>query len=446
MRQPGLLGQLCWDTYTVVVLGFSTDSKSTPESITKELDHATLKLFEAYPFLSGQVILGGRTKTNSGRYEIIPYGPHTNKSPVRGKDCNDLCPSYKDIMNANAPFSMLDGDVLCPKRGIGHNYDSSEGQPVLIIQANFVRGGLLLCFASMHNALDMNGQHIVIRQFAALLRGDEADRKLIEQGNCDIDVPLLEDGEMALKHEDLRKPSALNLTNGGPPSGMPSMRWIYWRLPKDSLVELKKQATSEGATKVSTNDVITAFWTHRLTSARLEAGRITADEPIDCIRAVDARSKLNTPVPKGYLGHFVTIANTTWTANTMSNSQLSTIAQDLRKSLQDIDDHAIRSFATLVQNTEDKTTIFYGANKKHGKDIFLSSWAQMDLCQTCNFGSALGRPDFVRRARLDFVPDLTYIMPPDKNGNMDIGACLFEEDIEALKKDGPWGEYTKLIG
>jgi trichothecene 3-O-acetyltransferase len=447
MRQPGLFGQLCWDTYTVVVLGFTTDSKSTPESVTKELDQAAIKLCEAYPFLSGQVILEKRTSTNSGTYRIIPFAPHTNKSLVAAKDCTQSCPTYGEILNANAPFSMLDGDVLCPKKGLGYVYDSSKGQPVLLIQANFVRGGLLLCFASMHNALDMNGQHIMMRQFAACMRGDEPDPKLVEQGNRDIDVPLLEDGEVVLEHADLRKPSALTATNGGSPPAIPSMRWLYWRLPKDSLVELKKQATSNSSTKVSTNDVITAFWTQRLTTARLNAGQLLRDEPIDCIRAVDARSKLDPPVPKGYLGHFVTIANTTWSAGAIRDSSLSNIAHDLRKSLQDIDDHTIRSFATLVQNTEDKTTIFYGAKKKHGKDIFLSSWAQMDLCQTCDFGSALGgRPDFVRRAKLDLVPDLTYIMPPDKNGNMDIGACIFEGDIDALSKDGPWRKYTKLIG
>lgn len=52
---------------------------------------------------------------------------------------------------------MLDGNIISPARGLGYQYDSSTELPVFVVQANLITGGLLLCVASMQNALIMNG-------------------------------------------------------------------------------------------------------------------------------------------------------------------------------------------------------------------------------------------------------------------------------------------------
>jgi hypothetical protein len=269
-------------------------------------------------------------------------------------------------------------------------------------------------------------------------------------------VPLLKKGEIPLEHDEMRKPSSLNPTDGAappPPSQGPKASWVYWRFPHEKLSNLKKLASPDPKTRVSTNDAITAFYTQRLTSMRIAAGRLSRDESIHSFRAADGRARLDPPVPKGYLGHLVGLAYTEWpAASTVLDSPLSKVASDLRASLDKVDDHQIRSLATLIHTTEDRTTIFYGAKKKSGKDILISSWAQMDLARTCDFGHLLsrdgkdGRPDFVRRAKMDVVPDLTYIMPRNREGDMDIGACLFEEDIEGLERDEVWKMYTRMIG
>ncbi|EXJ74069.1 uncharacterized protein A1O5_02363 [Cladophialophora psammophila CBS 110553] len=457
MRQPGIFGQLCWDTYTLVVLGFRLAADSTPESVTGAVDQAALKLVAAYPFLAGQVINEGRSCTSSGIYRIVPYPPHSDgKSPVRLKDCTQLCPSYDEIVRARAPFSMLDGNVICPMRGMGYVYDQTVEQPVLIIQANFIRGGLLLCFASMHNALDMNGQGILIRQFAAAMRGEDFDHQLVAAGNQDADsiVPPLKEGEMALTHDEMRVPPIQIPTDSPVPTPplqekpIETASWTYWRFPQDKVAELKKLAMSSSTKQVSTNDAITAFYTQRLTAVRIADGRESRDESIRCLRAADARARLKPPVPKGYLGHLVGLAYTEWpAASTVVEFPLSTVASDIRESLRKVDDHYFRSLATLISNTRDKRTISYGAQKKLAKDIFISSWAKMDLADTCDFGPVLGgMPDFVRRPRLDELPDLSYIMPKDKEGDMALGACLFKADIDGLESDEEWKRFARYVG
>ncbi|OPB42680.1 trichothecene 3-O-acetyltransferase [Trichoderma guizhouense] len=446
LRQPGIFGQLGWDTYTVVVLGFPDQPGVQQDEVMAALDKAAIKLLEAYPFLAGQVVKRGQSATSSGKYEIIPYPPHDGVSPVRRKDCTDLCPSYEQILRANAPFVMLDGDILCPKKGMGYVYTEETERPVFIIQANFVKGGLLLCFASMHNALDMNGQGIVLKMFAAAARGEELDAELVKAGNQDADtiVPLLKPGEIGLDHSDLRKPSSLGQSgHHGAPGKAP---WNYWRFPADKLAKLKEIA-STGRTWVSTNDAVTAFYIQRLTAVRLAANRVAPDEDVHCLRAVDGRRKLDPPVSEGYLGHLCGLADTAWpTARELVDGSLADAAISIRESLNRIDDFYMRSLATLINETEDKSTIFYAAKKKIGKDILISSWVQLHWLANCSFGTAIGVPDFVRRARLPELPDLVYMMPKNKEGHMDLGMSLFHEDFVGLANDAIWREFTELIG
>jgi hypothetical protein len=264
---------------------------------------------------------------------------------------------------------MLDGDILCPMKGMGYQYDESAELPVFIVQANFIKGGLLLCFASMHNALDMNGQGTILKVFAAAGRGEEFDPSLVAAGNQDADsiVPLLQPGESPLSHENMRRPSTLKVSkrHEGRPRPAP---WAYWRFSGDKLAELKKVASS-GSSWVSTNDAITAFFVQRLTAVRLAAGRVAANEDVHLQRAVDSRQILQPPVPEGYLGHLVACAETTWqTAREICDSSLADAGLKIRASLREVDDHFIRSLATMIGTTEDKTTIFYGAKNKAGRD------------------------------------------------------------------------------
>ncbi|KAJ2980775.1 hypothetical protein NQ176_g2433 [Zarea fungicola] len=430
LRQPGIFGQLCWDTYTVILLGFADQPGITRDAVLDTLDRSALRLLEAYPSLAGQVVKQNQSATNSGTYRIVPYPPHQNKSPVRRKDCTKLCPSYEEIIKADAPFAMLDGDILCPVKGMGYQYDAGTELPVLIIQANFIEGGLLLSFASMHNALDMNGQGTILKMFAVAGRGEAFDPALVAAGNRNADtiVPLLRPGEAPANHDSMRRPSTLGAKATEQTRPKPAL-WSYWRFSADELEDLKKVASS-GRSWVSTNDAITAFLVQRVTA-----------------RAVDSRSVLSPPVEDGYLGHLVALADKTWqSSQTLCDASLADVAVDVRESLKVVDDHFVRSLATLINNTEDKTTIFYGAGNKPGRDFLCSSWAQLHWLYNCDFGPGLGAPAMVRRPRMVPVPDLAYIMPKDRTGDMYLATSLFHEDFVGLVNDAVWSQRAKLVG
>ena len=47
---------------------------------------------------------------------------------------------------------------------------------------------------------------------------------------------------------------------------------------------------------------------------------------------------------------------------------------------------------------------------------------------------------------MDLLPDLADIMPRNREGDMYIGACLLEVDVEGLVGDEMWKTYTTMVG
>ena len=363
LRQPGIFGQLCFDSYTIITLGFAVDD-SHRDAVLQNLDEASLKLTAAFPFIGGQVIIEGRTSTSSGLYKIVPYAPHNGHSVVRRKDCTSLLPSYSEMVSAKAPFTMLDGDIISPMPGFGAQLATDIPWPVLVIQANIVSGGLLLTFASEHNALDMNGQGQLIRLFSTACNNQPFDPLDVKLGNEDPIQALLNPGEKSIDLSVMKRPSMLT---SGPPAP-PPCTWTYWRCPASVLANLKSSSQA-----YSTNDALCAFYFRSMCAARIALGEITPSEQIHFGRAANARKPMG--MTDKHMGHSVAHADTLL----LPTDSLTHIASELRKTLGTIDGNWTRSAISHIANTEDKTTIFYGGLHRAGKDVILSSWAHHPL-------------------------------------------------------------------
>ena len=460
MQQPGILGQLPWlSSYTQLLIGFPLSVDVKRDEAIKVLQEATKELSSTFPFLAGQVvheIPKGRELTNSGTFSVTPYTPHADgKSLLHVKDCTDLCPSYEELARAKAPMTMLDGKVLAPMKGLPEKYmGSSEVTPVLIIQANFIKGGLLLCFSSNHHSLDMNGQGQMIRLFATACRGEQFNDAHVKSGNLNINtiISLLNpETEPLLAHRDMRCPSSLGLSGTPPAPAQFPTSWRYYRFSASVLAKLKAEATQDliGPGKevewISTNDALTAFIWHCLSAAR--APRLKPDTKSIFQRAVNGRRCLDPPVPEGYMGHLVAGSGATLPVSDlvdMKNLAATTLL--IRKSLKGTDDYHVRSLITTIDREEDKTTFAYeGGLNDPGTDLVVSSWADLRLYEV-RFGELLGFPGFVRRPTNTPCECLTYLMPRTREGDIDALLCLRDEDHDALEKNDAWASVAEVIG
>lgn len=443
------MGQLMFlKTYTQIVFGFPTPETVSDEAITGNLEAAAKKLTDAFPWLSGHVVREGAAPGKTGLAKIVPYAPGTRLTPVVAKDCRKLCPSFQTIVAAGAPMSMLDGEILSSREGIPCGYDESiEPAPVLLIQANFIEGGVLVTFAGQHNIVDMNGLAQLIRLFAKACRGESFTQLELDQGNRDrrnvIRLLNPDEPKTDLSPFRVQKKASDSDSTSSPP---PEYKWVYFHFPGSNLAELKRIASTPGSW-ISTDDALSALVCQRITSVRIQ--RLGSGPPgatATFCRAINSRPYVETPVPPEYMGHMVYCIDKTLPLNDAAGAMsLSVLAGKFRDDLRNIQSVAIHSFATALAESEDKGAMVYGATLDPTKyDVMFSSWAGQGLYQQ-SFGK-LGNPHIAKRHRFKPMEGLIYFMPKTDAGDIDVAVCLREEDIDRLRVDDILTKYGKYVG
>ena len=294
----------------------------------------------------------------------------------------------------------------------------------------------------------MSGVEQCYNLLAAAVNDQSLTPDAIAQGNVERRnlIPLLQSDEPMKDHSHFKIPSPSDLpTPFLEPDSLFS--WRYFRFSAARLSELKALATSSESRPlsvpyVSTNDVLTAFCWHRVISVRLRR-RQTSQASTKILRAVDACK--NMGIPKGYMGDLVTIATSKLSFQKLVDASLATISSLLREDLNAVDAYEyVRSFATQIANTSDKSSIVYGGKFNPDTDIGSSSWARLQLYRV-KFGS-LGKPALLRRPNFGPLKSDIYFMPQTESGDIDALLCLNEEDMKGLEADAKWNAYADCIG
>ncbi len=92
-----------------------------------------------------------------------------------------------------------------------------------------------------------------------------------------------------------------------------------------------------------------------------------------------------------------------------------------------------RALATFLDHTPDKNIVSFVATLDLSTDIMLSSWAKRN-CYELDFNLGLGKPEAVRRPQFDPIESLIYLMPKRLDGEIAVGICLRDEDMERLRR------------
>ncbi len=431
---------------------FSLPDGVDRSKIMRQLTHAGHALTSSFPWLAGQVVRKAPPKgsegINSGTYGIQPY-IHPGSSIVTFKHISDGFPTYGQIHAADAPASLLDGHILAPMRGLPDYYTDSTPQPVLIIQANFIEGGLLLCFAGMHMAMDGNGLGQVIQLFAKACRGEKLTASELQDGNLATDdiVPDLAPDQHPQSHPELRPATQSDDVRLHDPTveAGKGLFWTYFRISGPNLFKLKEDVSKEAAMKgewVTTDDAVCSLLWRTITTAR--SCGLSPSTMITLCRAVNGRACLTPPVSVGYIGNLIVSTFTELPLECVTgNISLSDIALAIRKATRSIDDHYIRSLAGLIRGELDRRRILLDVGGSD-RDFVISPWAKLPVFET--FGDMLGLPDHFRRPTLTPYEGNAYLMPRDHAGHLYLTLSLTEGELTRMKEDAVWTGYAEWIG
>lgn len=436
-------------TYNHGVALFRLSDDTSPGSVVKALETATAQITSKIPWLAQQVVHEGKEPGNSGTFKLAPWPSSAPPNTlVRVKECSDVCPTYEEIVKARGPASMFDGNILCPVPGFPLSYDESEigPAPAVLLQVNFIKGGVLLNFSNQHNVMDGTGLFQFSALVAAAMRGEEISERAIEEGNRDRKtvVPLLGPGEPIRNHSYLLRPPP-SQTLGSPTSPQSPASWAYFRFLKQHIPQVKALATDpEGYDTsvpfISSNDAVSALYWKRLAMARVRNGQ-DQKAVSKFARAIDARHAMG--VSTEYMGQLVYVAATYLSYKELVDLPLSTIASRMRKDLNEVNNEfCVRSYATFIAGVPDKTTLAYGGPFNRDTDIASSSMAQARM--VLDYGM-LGVPELLRRPKLTPIPGTFYFYPPETE-DFNLLLCLNQQDLEAIKADPEWSKCTDFIG
>ncbi|KAH9887485.1 trichothecene 3-O-acetyltransferase [Xylariomycetidae sp. FL2044] len=457
--------------YIVFCLCFRLpDEATTPiAAVETHIRDALDRLARAFPYFAGHVVYEDAGDGKSGKPKIVPSSADGGgRIALVVKDLGrdePAFPSMAELSRARYPFSMLDGSVIAPPVAASWPIDGPEvAAPVLIFQANFVRGGgLLLQISGNHTQMDMTGLGGIMALFAKACRDgepftdDEIARANQPRGSV---IPLLgPDYQPGPELDDVFVRDQPPLDLSSPP------RWAYFNLGAAALAALKQRATDElkaeeenedllaaaAVPYITTDDAVSALIWQRITRVRQTrhggGGGDGVRTTTRFVRPVSARSYFGLG-DAGYLGHLVDCV-TEEEADVWAQP-LGAIAGRLRRRLVgresgDAIRHHVSAYATMVDRLEDKSGLVNGANCDFNRDICVSSHANARCCEL-SFGPLLGTPEAGRRPRMAVSPGLFYLMPKSIDGAMAVAACVAEVDIQGLRGDEEFSKYAEYIG
>ncbi|KAF5017707.1 hypothetical protein F66182_10345 [Fusarium sp. NRRL 66182] len=431
--------------YTQISFCFPVTDPSTHPAIINTLNQGLSRLSRAFPWVAGQIKCEDVSEGNSGTFKIKPF-EQMPRVVVKDLRNDPSAPTMEGLRKAEFPMSMLDENVIAPRKTlpIGPDHNPNDPEPVLLFQLNFIEGGLVFTVNGQHAAMDMTGQDEIIHLLSKACRNEpftqeETTAMNLERNNI---VPLLANYEPGpeLDHQ-LVKP----LTDQNPPPAPPKASWAFFSFSPQALSELKDTATRtlDTSTKfVSTDDALSAFIWQSV--ARVRLARLDASTSTQFCRAVDVRSYLS--VPKNYPGILQNMTHHVSTLSQIAHESLGAVASRLRSEL--IPDRLRRrtqALVTYLHSQPDKSGASVTADSTPSTDIMLSSWAKIG-CWEYDFGFGLGKPESVRRPLFEPFESLMYLMPKRPDGEITAALSLRDEDMERLRGDQEWNTYGRFIG
>lgn len=438
--------------YTQVTLCFpiQDDSRSLQKEIIDNLEIGLARLSKSFPWIAGKVI------QNDGIFKITP-AETALRLVVKELQDHDTVPSWGELKQANFPFRMLDEDVVAPCRTM---VEPEAERPVLMVQAYFVKGGLLLTINAQHGSMDMTGQGQLVALFAKACRGEDFTKDEVAIGNMQRTdrIPIRRD-ETPSNPDPPQPEQAVTQhveadakpREAEPSSPSDALVWAYFDFSAASLASLKEVASQEltsYVTFVSTDDVLTAFIWQSLTRARHPRLDHPRSTPTTLSRNVDVRSYFD--LPSTYPGLMTTAVWPVLAVDDIVNHRsIGSIASFLRATLIPGLLRANAEFqASVVARNQDAAAQRSIAGLSDPRfDVRLSSWAKEKL-HDLDFGPCLGRPEAVRRPRFGngAREGLVYFLPKGRDGSIVVGICLRDEDMERLRKDEQVLRWATWIG
>ncbi|KAK2968771.1 hypothetical protein RJ640_028164 [Escallonia rubra] len=152
------------------------------------------------------------------------------------------------------------------------------------------------------------------------------------------------------------------------------MMYMSFSFSPEKLEKLKKKAMEDGVlSKCSTFEALSAFvW-----RARTEALKLPPLQQTKLLFAVDGRSKLDPPLPKGYFGNGIVLTNSVCQAGELLENPLSYAVGRIQEAIKMVTDSYVRSAIDYFEVTRARPSL--------ASTLLITTWSRLSF-HTTDFG------------------------------------------------------------
>lgn len=145
--------------YTMLSLCYKLEEAQNHETVTQSYETVAQNLKDGLQITVGQYrIVSATVQTDpTGQLSAVRKRDGGVNFTINFMDEADDFPDFETLNQADFTFEKMDVNKLFPEeisKRIASMFQESSEPPAMVVQANFIRGGLILCVASHHRISD----------------------------------------------------------------------------------------------------------------------------------------------------------------------------------------------------------------------------------------------------------------------------------------------------
>ncbi|KAH6900631.1 transferase family-domain-containing protein [Thelonectria olida] len=402
----------------------------------------------------------------AGLLQFRHYGDELDDFAVKDLRAEGAFPSFAELKARGFPASELDPKIVC-KRGLGGEWPQlGDHMTVTLMQANFIRGGLLLNMFFLHAYCD----HTCAYKFTEILAEDVRAAQGIPIPEP-VEIPS-EDREKIMQvsgnhsdldlnhHEYIELP--FTPTAVPPKLSSPIHHGHVWYLSPENLAALKADASPKNAKLlkgeelpefISTNDALTALiWRSTMAAQHpavsnpelIEPGTAGPGGPSQVAIALDARRRAGVPLHKHTIGNILGFAPAILDLDKVVNeASLADLAIIARRAVAKTEGVYLDELTTIIQRLEDVNrlapTCFLDMPGNH---MIQSSWREFPFYDL-QWGPAFGNTmQALRPPACGVTHTMQIVLPDPKKGGVEVWVGVESSSMDRLLSDHVWRRYV----
>ena len=441
--------------YLPLVLCFRLNAPADPRKVYWELRCGLSDALAEFPFFAGQVVLSDAERDRLEIRVSSDDGVCFKYNDLTSSKVRPPFPTFNDLEQENFPASKLDPSLAA----IDQLFPTSATNPCLVLQANFIEGGLLLAFRPHHSSSDIVGWTTFLRSWATHTAAAATGTRIPPNRYTNLldrsplfhttkDIPL-EDCFQLTKIEDQSESVAaqIALINATPKtitsSGIVNSYWYFSASHLRALKSACQPPNTATDPWISTNDALCSLlWRHVSLARQLPAANNASSIfQIPC----SVRSRVTPPLPQDYVGNAVLHAHFSYPLSELYSPapySLYRTASAIRAAVTRIDDRTIRGVYGAIEALPTIGAAKYNIDFRPGPDFFITTLAGHDW-YGLDWGHKLGK---IVRKRMTFfhLPCGIVVEPRDADGGLEVFTAMEPEIFERLRADQTFMRFAEL--